>query len=158
VCSYCGCESIEVVGRFMREHVDIINATGTLGRACDTGDLARVRASAAELAAILHPHTGAEEIGLFAVLAEDDEFTEHVQSLCAEHESLDALLELVAHGEHDLFPVFERALRTHIDREENGLFPAAAIALAGPEWDRVTDLTPDPPAPTSPSVPATPVA
>ena len=28
MCGYCGCESIDVVGRLMREHVDIINATG----------------------------------------------------------------------------------------------------------------------------------
>ena len=156
MCGYCGCDSIDVVGRFMGEHVDIINATGDLRRACGTGDLARVRASAARVAALLEPHTAAEEVGLFAVLAEEEEFTEHVQSLCAEHVTLDALLELVAHGEHELFPVFERALRTHIDREENGLFPAAAIAFAGPEWGRVADLTPDPAPRPSPAAPATP--
>ena len=42
----------------------------------------------------------------------------------------------------DLFPRFEDALREHINREDNGLFPAAAIHLGGPEWDEVERLTP----------------
>ena len=144
MCSYCGCESIEVIGRFMREHVAIINATGDLRRSCATGDPVRVAVAAAALGQLFAPHTAAEEVGLFAVLAEDAEFTDHVHALCAEHVDLDTLLDRVVHGEHDLVPTLERALRAHIDREENGLFPAAAIAFAGPEWGRVTALTPDP--------------
>ena len=142
MCSYCGCESIDVVGRFMREHVDIINATGVLRRAVEAGDHALVQESVAALRGLLDPHTEAEESGLFAVLAEDAEFTEHVGSLCREHVVLDRLLTLMAAGSHDLIGVFERTLRLHIDREENGLFPAAAIAFAGPEWGRVAALTP----------------
>ena len=52
VCSYCGCESIEVVGRFMAEHVEIVNASGTLrprlrrGR-CRAGGRRRRRARGA---------------------------------------------------------------------------------------------------------------
>ena len=38
MCSYCGCDSIEVIGRFMAEHVEIINATGEL-RAADREEL-----------------------------------------------------------------------------------------------------------------------
>ena len=34
------------------------------------------------------------------------------------------------------------ALRDHINREENGLFPASAIALSGSEWDEVERTTP----------------
>ena len=26
MCSYCGCDSITVIGRFMNEHVEIVNA------------------------------------------------------------------------------------------------------------------------------------
>lgn len=63
-------------------------------------------------------------------------------SLCAEHTALDAALAAVRGGDHASFPAFELALRHHIDREENGLFPAAAIAFAGMEWERVTALTP----------------
>ena len=46
MCSYCGCESIAVVGRFMAEHVDIINMTTELRQACATGEDQRSRQSA----------------------------------------------------------------------------------------------------------------
>ena len=142
MCSYCGCESVEVIGRFMSEHVAIINATGDLRRAAESGDGIRVHDAAATVRALLDPHAEAEESGLFAVLAEDAEFTEHVHGLCREHVALHQLLDRVDAGSHTLFPDFEKLLRSHIDREENGLFPAAAIAFAGPEWERVTALTP----------------
>ncbi|HET6966691.1 MAG TPA: hemerythrin domain-containing protein [Ornithinibacter sp.] len=154
MCGYCGCESIDVIGRFMREHVAVINATGDLRRACATTDLAAVHGAVAALGALLDPHTAAEEVGLFAVLAEDPEFADHVRRLCAEHVVLGELLGRVDRGEHDLFPLLERALREHIDREENGLFPAAAVAFAGPEWGRVTALTPDPGADPAPAAAA----
>jgi hemerythrin-like domain-containing protein len=141
MCGYCGCESIEAIGRLMREHVDIINATGALRRAATTGDGARVRDAVAALRGLLDPHTTVEENGLFAVLAEDAEFTEHVRGLCAEHLTLADLLYRVDAGEHGLVPALEQLLRTHIDREENGLFPAAAIALGGPQWERVAAAT-----------------
>ena len=142
MCSYCGCESIEVIGRFMAEHVEIINASGVLRRACERRDGAAVVAAADDLGLLLDPHTGAEEVGLFAVLAEDEEFTEHVHRLCAEHIALDAALATIRAGDHGSDPAFDLALRHHIDREENGLFPAAAIAFAGMEWERVHALTP----------------
>ncbi len=141
MCSYCGCESIRVVGRFMAEHVAIINACGALRRAC-VGDGDDVGPAVDRLRDLLEPHTHAEEVGLFAVLAADPEFTEHVRSLCAEHGSLDGLLQEIRCGRWEAVGPFERALRAHIDREENGLFPAAAIALAGPGWEDVEALTP----------------
>ena len=145
MCGYCGCESIDVVGRLMREHVDIINATGVLRRAAESADVALVSNAVALLVGLLDPHTRAEEAGLFAVLAQDPEFTDHVIGLCADHVILDDLLHRVEGGAHHLVPTLERALRVHIDREENGLFPAAAIAFAGPEWEQVAALTPAPP-------------
>jgi hemerythrin-like domain-containing protein len=158
VCSYCGCESIEVVGRFMAEHDELINASGHLRRACDSGDATAITAAIGTLTSLLGPHTRAEEVGLFAVLAEDAEFTEHVHGLCAEHEQIDALLAAVAAAgdtpttgdpeadrarRRTAYDAFEHLLRRHIDHEDNGLFPAAAIAFAGPEWERVAALTPD---------------
>lgn len=143
MCSYCGCDSVTVIGRFMDEHVTIINASGDLRRACLLGDPETVLRAVTVLRGLLGPHADAEEAGLFSVLAEDAEFTEQVRGLCREHGALHQLLDRVGAGSHALFPVFEKMLRAHIDREENGLFPAAAIAFAGPEWDRVTALTPD---------------
>ena len=142
MCSYCGCDSIDVVGRFMREHVEIINATGDLRRATEAADPAGVHDAVATVRRLLDPHAAAEEAGLFTVLAEDAEFTDHVRRLCREHGGLHQLLDRVDAGSHALLPVFEKMLRAHIDREENGLFPAAAIAFAGMEWERVASLTP----------------
>ena len=144
MCGYCGCESIDVIGRFMREHVDIINAAGDLRRSAQADDHAGVRAAVTTLRGVLDPHTVAEESGLFLVLAEDLEFTDHVHGLCREHLTLGRLLDGIEASSYNLVPVFEKLLRAHIDREENGLFPAAAVAFAGPEWTRVDALTPQP--------------
>ena len=142
MCTYCGCESITIIGRFMDEHVAIINANGELRRAVEAAARHGIERSADLLAGLLFPHTEAEEAGVFTVLARDEDFTEHIEHLCAEHDSLDAQLKRIRAGAHDEMHAFEIALREHINREENGLFPAAAIAFAGPEWDEVDALTP----------------
>jgi hypothetical protein len=126
----------------MAEHDEIINATGLMVRAAGAGDAAAVREAGDVVARLLHPHTQAEEVGLFSVMREQDEFTEHIDVLCGEHVSLDGLLEAVVRGEFDRAAEFEKALRTHIDKEDNGLFPAAAMSLDGPEWERVDASTP----------------
>ncbi len=144
MCTYCGCESIEVVGRFMREHTAIVVAAGVLRRACGAGDRTAVGTAADALAALLVPHTHAEEVGLFTVLRRQEEFADHLDDLCAEHTTLEEGLAAVRAGDHDAYPAFEQLLRHHIDREDNGLFPAAAIALEGPDWEEVHDVTPRP--------------
>ena len=148
MCSYCGCENIEVVGRFMREHTEIINASGVLRAACDAGSQDAIAAAAAEVARLFAPHSAAEEAGIFTVMAEDPEFTDYVTRLCSEHEQLNAhLATIVAAADdanrHAAYEEFAHLLRGHIDREDNSLFPAAAVAFAGPEWERVAALTPD---------------
>ncbi|MEO6020158.1 MAG: hemerythrin domain-containing protein [Knoellia sp.] len=144
MCSYCGCESIAVVGRFMAEHVDIINMTTELRQACATGEDQRIGRAVDTLEHLLHPHTRNEEVGLFAVLRRQSEFRDHIDSLCDEHTALDEQLGRIRGGEHTLATTFLTELRAHIDREENGLFPASAIALGGAEWDEVDATTPAP--------------
>jgi hemerythrin-like domain-containing protein len=140
MCSYCGCADLEVVGRFMAEHEHIINHLAALRSSLE--DPIRRRAAAGDLIDHLTPHVVAEEAGLFTVMARDEVFTDHIARLCGEHHELDDLLARVADGDIALFTRFEDALRDHIDREDNGLFPAAAIHLGGPEWDEVEALTP----------------
>lgn len=142
MCSYCGCDSIEVIGRFMNEHVEIINATGDLRRAVDSGVAADVTARRDQVAALLWPHTVAEEKGLFHVMAREAEFTDHISTLCGEHKTLDQYLLDVVPGDQDAMVRFEDALREHIHKEDNGLFPAAAIALSGDDWLEVHAITP----------------
>ena len=146
MCGYCGCQAIDSVGRFMEEHEEIVNLTGPLHRAVSAGDEKAITAALDHLAAHLHPHTHAEEAGLFRVLRGKPGFTADVEGLCAEHTVLDGLAERIRAGEHHLVDEFVTQLRSHIDKEENGLFPAAAIELDGPDWIQVEELTPSAPA------------
>jgi hemerythrin-like domain-containing protein len=142
MCSYCGCRDISLIGRFMTEHEEIVNVAGVLHRAAQGSDPHDVPESLENTIAQLHPHTTAEEKGLFAVLRRNPDFTDHVDTLCAEHTSLDALAERIRAGETDLIERFYNELRDHINKEENGLFPAAAIELDGPDWEEAIGLTP----------------
>ena len=142
MCGYCGCDSIEVIGRFMNEHVEIINATGELRRAVQAGTAGAVGAARQVVAGLLWPHTQAEETGLFTVLGRDEVYADHIATLCGEHAALDTLLAALTPGDVAAMAQFEDALRDHIDKEDNGLFPAAAIALDGPQWAEVHATTP----------------
>jgi hemerythrin-like domain-containing protein len=137
VCSYCGCRSLTVIGRYSDEHEAIINATGDLRRTAARGDLTATQSAVSALARQLDPHTRSEERALFAELRLDPEFTDHIDRLCAEHSEITARLASVANGDLAGVEALENLLRRHIDKEENGLFPAAAIALDGPAWERV---------------------
>ncbi|MBP6997934.1 MAG: hemerythrin domain-containing protein [Phycicoccus sp.] len=137
MCSYCGCRANTVIARYSAEHDEIINAMGVLRRAASAGDRDGAGAAASHLAGLLDPHTASEERYLFAELRQDAEFTEHVAGLCAEHREIDAALARVIEGDLAAAGMLEDILRRHIDKEENGLFPAAVIALDGPAWERV---------------------
>ena len=140
MCSYCGCRSVGIIGRFSTEHEEIINASGLLRRAVADGRT-DVFDLVDDVARLLDPHTGAEEVGLFAVLRRDEDFTEHVDTLCGEHTALDELLARIRAGDTDLADRFDADLRSHIQREENGLFPASLTTLGGEEWEEVDELT-----------------
>lgn len=142
MCSYCGCDSIEVIGRFMTEHVEIINATGKLRRAVSSAGSVDVASARSVVAGLLWPHTEAEESGLFRVMARDEVFADHIATLCGEHELLGRLLSDVVPGDDDAMARFEDTLREHIHKEDNGLFPAAAVALDGADWVEVHATTP----------------
>jgi hemerythrin-like domain-containing protein len=133
-----------MIGRLSTEHVAIINATGALRRAAHDrdGDATTTSTAVDELAALLDPHTTGEERGLFTELRLDPEFAAHVDALCAEHREIDARLARVASGDHSDVDGLENLLRRHIDKEENGIFPAAAVALDGAAWDRIQQRAP----------------
>jgi hypothetical protein len=141
MCSYCGCRAITVIADLTRDHEAAVNLLGDVSRAAASGDAAAASARAGELAALLAPHTRDEEVGLFAELRREPELAEHVDSLAAEHDAIDALVERVVRGDLAAAAPLELLLRRHIDKEENGLFPAAVIALDGPRWDAVVEAT-----------------
>ena len=70
-------------------------------------------------------------------MEKDELFTEHVASLCAEHDRLDADLKAIEAGDLASIPTMLTLLNNHIDREENGLFPAALAYLDDAQWDIV---------------------
>ncbi len=142
MCSYCGCESLTVIGAFMAEHVDIVNATTALRQARERQDRPAAGVAAAQLVTLLGPHAQREEVGLFRVLARQDEFEPAIASLCAEHTMLEAHLAAIVAGDLGVVDPLIAALRDHIHREENGLFPATAIALSGADWAEVEAATP----------------
>lgn len=136
MCSYCGCRAITVVRRLTEEHELIINILGDVLRNPGSRPAEGGRSSAQQLAELLAEHTRFEEQGLFAELEDDDVLGPHVARLHEEHAAIDALLARVRRGNSGAAGELEHLLRRHIDREENGLFPAAAIALDGEAWDR----------------------
>lgn len=137
MCSYCGCRSITVIGRLSEEHEHIVNHLGVLRRACADGDPDAITHALDELVEHLDPHTHTEERGLFHVLRRLPEFTDHVDVLHGEHVGIDALVAELRAGDVGVIDELVDALYEHIDKEENGLFPAAAVELDGPDWEEV---------------------
>jgi hemerythrin-like domain-containing protein len=129
MCSYCGCRSITPIDRLSAEHDDIINVTGELRRAAKEGDRDAAKSAVDHLANLLDRHTADEERSLFAALRTDPAFTDHIDVLCSEHRAIDSVLARILDGDLGWADTLDRSLRQHIDKEENGLFPAAVIAL-----------------------------
>ena len=141
MCSYCGCRSITVIGQLSEEHEHIVNHLGEVRRACATADQGAVAQALDSLVAHLDPHTRSEERGLFHVLRRNPDFAEHVDLLHEEHVGIDALVAELRAGDLGVLDELVDALYDHIDKEENGLFPAAAVELDGPDWEEVVSLT-----------------
>lgn len=139
MCSYCGCRALTEIADLTAQHEKIINATSPLRRAAEIQDHESIKAHVALIIALLNPHTSQEELGIFAELGKREEFTEHVKMLCAEHEHLQALFARVSDGEIGLASQAISALREHIEKEENGFFPAAAVELEGIIWQELAD-------------------
>jgi iron-sulfur cluster repair protein YtfE (RIC family) len=139
VCSYCGCRAIAPVARLSAEHVEVLELLGDLRRAPALGR-AGFDEALDRLTQALGAHTGGEERSLLAELRDDPELGAHVAALCAEHGEIDEALAALRPGDAPALAALETLLRRHIDKEENGLFPAAAIALGAEAWDRVDVL------------------
>lgn len=105
----------------MDEHNEMVNRTGDLRHACESGRPEVIGAAADHLEALLTPHAQAEEAGLFLVLSEVEEFAPTIERLIGEHRRIDVLLADVRRDPGG-FTAFEHLLRDHIDREDNGLF------------------------------------
>ncbi len=135
MCSYCGCRATPEIDALMTQHEGIVNAAGELARSVSAGADGPVVAQRLDaVAEILAAHVLREETGLFAGVRDTAEFGPHVAHLCDEHDEIDALVAAVRDGDQAAVEPLVDLLRDHIDREDNGLFPAVAIALDGAAW------------------------
>lgn len=141
MCEYCGCRDIALIGRLSEEHYEAVNALGELRRAVESGDADRVAGAVVRMGDELFPHNDSEEAGLFAELVKDDYFAPTINQLIDEHRLMREQVQRIGAGQWDTVLAFEITLRHHIDKEENGLFPATAVAVDGPTWERIDELT-----------------
>lgn len=126
-----------MIAKLNAEHDAIVNSTYALLMAFRDQETEAAKTAGKVLAELLHPHTHREQDGLFAEMEKDELFTEHIASLCAEHDKLDADLDAISAGELSRIPTMITLLNNHIDREENGLFPAALAFLDDDQWDTI---------------------
>ena len=124
-----------MIAKLNAEHDAIVNSTYALQIAFRDQDVTAATTAGRILGELLHPHTHREQVGLFAEMAKDELFTEHVASLCAEHDQLDADLAAITAGDLTRISTMITLLNNHIDREENGLFPAALAYLDDDQWE-----------------------
>ncbi len=144
MCEYCGCQQIATIAELTREHDDVVTVIGQINGSLQGGRLEDVAAGCARVLAILAPHTVVEEEGLFPEMA--DEFPDHIDALRAEHREIEKVLGEATDGppddpgwpdrlRHVLF-----LLREHILKEQDGVFPAALIALDPEQWERIESV------------------
>jgi len=142
VCQYCGCRDIPLLRDYIAEHERAINHGGAAVRAMDRGDHDQARADITAMFAELQSHWVGEETGLFAVMARDDRFAEHIHPLVREHRELAEFLKSVdveTAEDRERFRSAIDELYEHIAKEEDGLFPASLTELDGEDWDTAID-------------------
>ena len=108
-----------------------------LARACACGDLDRAVAELRTLAAVLGPHDRVEAPALYPALLREAElahrvgstFDEHVESDEVRHRAVAVAAVEPAQVDWPGVGAALQKLVRHIDAEEHGLFPAAAVAL-----------------------------
>lgn len=138
MCHYCGCRDLPLIRDYIAEHERAIDLSGGAVRALDKGDVATARTLLDAVAIELRSHWQGEEGGLFAVMARDPLWLEHIEPLVREHRELEELLatvDLTDSGDRDRLRAAVLELREHIAKEEDGLFPASLTGLDGEEWD-----------------------
>jgi iron-sulfur cluster repair protein YtfE (RIC family) len=138
MCEYCGCQALVPIDELTREHELVLSLISQVRPARAGGDLPLMADLAQRIAAVLGPHTQVEEQGLFPALAA--EFPDQIALLEDEHRRIEAVLAEAAAG-----PPADPAwpgrlaealaeLRSHIFKEQDGVFPAALASLRTEDW------------------------
>ena len=141
MCEYCGCQQIAVIGDLTREHDAVVAIISQVQKSLAGQHHQDVVTSCRQISAILAPHTVVEEQGLFPEMA--GEFPDHIEALRSEHRAIENALDEAARGVPDDPAWPDRLtkalmlLREHILKEQDGVFPAALVALDADQWERV---------------------
>jgi iron-sulfur cluster repair protein YtfE (RIC family) len=138
MCHYCGCREMPLIRDYVAEHERATDLGDTAVRAIDHGDLDKARRSLVQMAVELASHWDGEENGIFRAMQTDPLYAAYIAPLVVEHRQLADLLATVDVADPEdqqriRIAVFE--LREHIQKEEDGLFPASLTAMSGADWD-----------------------
>lgn len=141
MCEYCGCQQITTIAELYREHEAAVTLISAIQSALPDQRQHDVVTACQQILAILAPHTVVEEEGLFPEMS--DEFPDHIEALRSEHRKIEKVLGEAADGFPDDPTWPDRLLgilfmlREHILKEQDGVFPAALIALDPDQWERI---------------------
>ena len=141
MCEYCGCQQIAVIDELTREHEAVVALIGQVHSSLAGQRLEDVARSCQQISSILAPHTVVEERGLFPEMA--DQFPDHIRVLRSEHREIENVAGEARDGLPDDPTWPDRLvgvlflLREHILKEQDGVFPAALVALDADQWERI---------------------
>lgn len=152
MCNYCGCRNIEPIAQLTAEHEQISNLAGQIRRAVAAGHQVGAAQALRALHRILVVHGAVEELALYPPMARLPGLDTQVGTLFDEHDELDRVIDaaLAATDDGDADNADWESVLTsletlieHIDHEEHGLFPAAAVSLDAEDWDRAAAIRAD---------------
>ncbi len=144
MCEYCGCQALAPIAELTGEHDLVLSLVCEIRAARDEGNAPRMAELAAQIAAVLGPHTQVEEHGLFPALAAD--FPDQMAILQAEHQQIAAVLGEASPGPPpdpawpDRLMAAMALLRAHIHKEQDGVFPAALATLCPADWEAMESI------------------
>ena len=141
MCEYCGCQQIATIADLYREHDAAVELVGRIQSGLRDQRHGDVAEDCRQILVILAPHTVVEEEGLFPEMTA--EFPDHISVLRSEHREIEKVLGEAEDGVPDdptwpdrLVGVLH-LLREHILKEQDGVFPAALVALEAEQWERI---------------------
>ncbi len=149
MCNYCGCRALEPIAQLFAEHNEIQHLSAQIHRAVAASDHALAADRLNALHALLEIHDAVEELSLYPAMARSLEFVGKVGTLFDEHDELDTVVRTAMSSAERTGPQTAdwvevlRALEMlaeHIDHEENGVFPAAAVCLDPADWEHAADV------------------
>jgi hemerythrin-like domain-containing protein len=149
MCNYCGCRAIQPIAQLTSEHEQILQLSHEIRLALARDDRAVAARILLRLHGVLEVHDAVEELALYPAMARQQEFADKVGELFDEHDELDQVILAALRDPTPGSPTEDRwsrvlaglaLLAEHIDHEEHGLFPAAAVCLDPSDWERATSV------------------